>query len=58
MRNSRTLGLAIMVLGLILVLDGARQEPAQWLRVIAGALLFLAGVLRFMRARSATPPTV
>jgi hypothetical protein len=58
MRNARTLGMAIMVLGLILIVDGARQEPAQWLRVIAGGLLFLAGILRFMRARSTTPPPV
>jgi uncharacterized membrane protein len=56
MRNNRVVGSLIIVLGLILIVDGAREEPVQWLRVIAGALLILAGVFRIFRPRPATPP--
>ena len=56
MRNSRVVGISIIVLGLILIVDGAREEPVQWLRVIAGSLLALAGILRLVRARAVRPP--
>ena len=56
MRNSRMMGICIMIFGALVTADGAVMEPVRWWSIGAGVFFGLAGLWYFLRARAATPP--
>lgn len=56
MRNARIIGAVFILIGAILAGDGLREQPIRRLRVLAGALFVVAGVVRLAQARSRGGP--
>ena len=57
MLNTRVLGVCFIVIGLLLVSDGARGIEVEWLHLAGGAMFLVVGVLRLAKARASKRPT-
>lgn len=55
MNRARSVGMALIIIGGVLISMGYRAHPSRMLLVIAGVLFAVAGTVRVMRARREPP---
>jgi hypothetical protein len=53
MRDSRVIGICIMIFGALVATDGAVTVPVRWWSVGAGVFFVLAGLRFYLRGRAA-----
>lgn len=55
MNRARSVGMALIIIGGVLISMGYRAHPSRMLLVIAGVLFAVAGTVRVMRSRREPP---